>query len=447
MITSVAVQAYLTCIGNLLMGQGLKGIFRDPSISEAVLKNMRVVYDSEGAMVEEWLSDEMASAKMERKGTTTKDDVRSGPFMALFWKRTSLEPIVRQRYRVLDTVDDPTVDGVYGKSTVSASFTIACVFVSNKAEAIEDLEEAFAAVFQNTYNMPLTLEYIYNAGEPEQKKTNFTYIQNMGESDLVNFKEGNLFAYSWSATIYMNYVSEFAWSRVFPVEKVVVDLYDPKGIPLASLDASGKAHTHTHMYENDKGEMVAGPIVPDEPLVAFTSADPRDYGTFAITMPYAIPYTEWNDYTSAGIRKAMPNPEDPKPFPPDKAPGNLHNTYASETDMKTSPPEYEIEKRRTIEGTVREIGGEISIRSTPYMVVVRVPLSDYHRLIDDKVHERLPDGSTVIRTIERESTHDEDMMEASRAIAAAIKTETGEDYIVSMFPDPELVVYDGSDNE
>lgn len=327
MITSVAVQAYLTRIGNLLLGQGFKGIFHDPSISTAVLKNMRVVYDSEAAMTEEWLSDELADAKMKRKGTTTKDDVRSGPFMALFWKRSSLEPIVRQRYRVLDAQEESGVPGVYGKSTVSASFTIACVFVSNKAEAIEDLEEAFAAVFQNTYNMPLTLEYIYNAGEPEQKKTNFTFIQNMGESDLVNFKEGNLFAYSWSATIYMNYVSEFAWSRVYPVEKVIIDLYDPKGIPLASLDAAGKAHTHD--YTADTGEVV--PEVPDEPLIAFTRAEPHDYVPFAITAPY------------------------------------------SGTPGKITP-----EAKTLIAGAVTGIGGEMSLRGTDYMVVALMPLAEKH---------------------------------------------------------------------
>ena len=364
MITSVAVQAYLTRIGNLLMGQGFKGIFRDPSISEAVLKNMRVVYDSEEAMTEEWLSDEMASTKMKRKGTTTKEDVRRDPFMALFWKRSSLEPIVRQRYRVLDTLEDPTVDGVYGKSTVSASFTIACVFVSNKAEAIEDFEEAFAAVFQNTYNMPLTLQYIYNTAEAEKKAPiNFTYIQNMGESNLVNFKEGNLFAYSWSAQIFMNYVSEFAWSRVYPVEKVVIDLYGPKGVPLASLDAAGIAHTHD--YTADTGEVVED--VPDEPLIAFTRAEPHDYVPFAITAPYS------------GV------------------PG------------KITP-----EAKALIEGAVTGIGGEISLRGTDYMVVALMPLAENHSEGND---------------------YDADVLATSRAISGAIKTATGDDYVVTPMPD------------
>lgn len=432
MITSVAVQAYLARIAELFKEQGF-----DPS--------MNVIYDAEQAQTNDWISDELAGKHMPRKGTTTKEDVRKKPFMALFWTRSSLEPIIRRPYRLIDSPDEG-VTGPAGKSTVNAKFRIACAFVSNKAEAVEDLEEAFAARFQSTYNVPVSLEFIYNSAEkrPEEAKTNFTVIQSMGEADLVNYKEGNLFAYAWSADIHMNCVSEFAWSRVFPVEKVVVDLYDPKGIPIASLDASGKAHTHT--YTAVDGTEVE--YVPDEPLVAFTSADPRDYGTFAITMPYAIPYTEWNDYASGSSEGMVRNPDDdPKPFPPDKAPGNLYNTYGSNTDMKADPPEYEIEKRGIVEDAVKEVGGEISLRSTPYMVVVRVPLSDYHRLIDTKVHELLPDGSTTIRTIERESTHDEDMVEASRAIAAAVKTATGEDYIVSMFPDPPFVFYDGSTEE
>lgn len=385
MITSVAIQAYLTRIGNLFMGQGFKGIFRDPSISEASLKDMRVVYDSEEEMTDAWLSDELASAKMPRKGTTTRDDVRSDPFMALFWKRSSLEPIVRQRYRVLDTPDDPTMEGLYGKSTVSASFTIACVFVSNKAEAVEDLEEAFAAVFQNTYNMPLTLQYIYNMEDAEKKAPiNFTCIQNMGESDLVSFKEGNLFSYSWSAQIFMNYVSEFAWSRVFPVEKVVIDLYNPKGIPLASLDAFGKAHTHT--YKADTGEVV--PEVPDEPLMAFTQAEPRDYVPFSITLPYSVPYYDGNEDTPEGT-----NP--------------IH-----------MPSEYGIsdEARVLIESTIKGIGGDVSLRSTKYMMVVQMPLALNHK---DK------------------ATYDDDVMATAGAIASAVKKATGDDYVVTPLPPEE----------
>lgn len=391
MITSVAVQAYLTRIGNLLMGQGFKGIFRDPSVSEASLKNMRVVYDAEEAMTEEWLSDELASTKMPRKGTTTKADVRSAPFMALFWKRSPLEPIVRQRYRVMDTPGESAGGGLYGKSTVSASFTIACVFVSNKAEAVEDLEEAFAAVFQNTYNMPLTtpkkdahgnvtqvssLQYIYNSEDVKDKIINFTYIQNMGESDLVTFKEGNLFAYSWSAKIFMNYVSEFAWSRVFPVEKVVVDLYNPKGIPLGSLDAAGTVRTHA--YTADNGEVV--PEVPDEPLIAFTRAEPRDYVPFAIVAPY------------------------------------------SGTPGKITP-----EAKALIEGAVTGIGGEISLRGTDYMVIANMPLSA------NPPPEDVSSGSGSGHGV-GEPDREAYMMSTHVALSEAIAAATEEEYVITPMP-------------
>ncbi len=310
MITSVAVQAYLTRIRALFKEQG----FDD---------SMRVIYDSENEMADTWLSDELADKEMRRKQMTMRDDVRSDPFMCLFWTRTSLTPIVRQRYRLLDTNAE---GGPAGKSTVSASFKIACAFVSNKAEAVEDLEEAFAAVFQNTYNMPLSLEYIYNSEYVKDKTINFTFIQNMGEADLVNFKEGNLFAYGWSATIYMNYVSEFAWSRVYPAEKVVVDLYGPDGFPISSLDKFGKAVTKTHTATT--GETIE---VPAEPTVALTATKPHDYAPFAITAPY-------------------------------------------------SGAEVEIEDaaRALIESAIVGIGGEVSIHRTPYMAVADMPLALNH---------------------------------------------------------------------
>lgn len=336
MITSVAVQAYLTKIKELFNAQGF-----DP--------DMPVIYDSENAKSEEWLSDELANTRMKRKGTTTKDDVRKGPFMALFWTRTSLEPIIRQRYRLLDTPDEG-VEGPAGKSTVSAKFRIACAFVTNKAEAVEDLEEAFAAVFQNTYNMPVSLQYIYNGAsdKPEMALTNFTLIQNMGESDLVNFKEGNLFAYAWSADIFMNYVSEFAWSRVYPVEKIVIDLYGPRGIPISSLDAIGHVHTHTHTAVD--GTVVEN--VPDEPSVAFTAADPHEYIPFAISAPYT------------GV------------------------------PVKISP-----EARVLIESAIISIGGEISLRGTEYMLVANMPLSLNHKDDATRDDDIAATASVIIQAI------------------------------------------------
>lgn len=347
MIISVAVQAYLARIGELLKEQGF-----DPDMS--------VIYDAEQAQTDSWISDELAGKHMERKQMTTKDDVRKKPFMALFWTRSSLEPIVRHPWRLLDTRDDG-VDGRWGKSTVNGKFRIACAFVSNKANTVEDLEEAFAAKFQSTYNVPLSLEYIYNAAgaRPEDAKINFTMIQNMGTSDLLDYKEGNLFSYTWSADIYMNYVSEFAWSPAFPVEKVLVDLYDPKGIPLASLDASGKAHTHT--YTAVDGTEV--PNVPDEPLVAFTRADPRDYMPFSISAPYT------------GV-----------------------------------PSKITPEARALIAAAIPEIGGEVSLRGTEYMIVAKMPLALNHK---------------------DEATYDDDVVATAGAIASAVKKATGEDYVVT----------------
>lgn len=376
MIISVAVQAYLARIGELLKEQG----FDD---------SMSVIYDAEQAQTDDWISDELAGKHMKRKQMTTKDDVRKEPFMALFWTRSSLEPIIRHPWRLLDTRDDG-VDGRWGKSTVNGKFRIACAFVSNKANTVEDLEEAFAARFQSTYNVPLSLEFIYNAAgaRPEDAKINFTMIQNMGGSDLLNYKEGNLFSYAWSADIYMNYVSEFAWSQVFPVEKVLVDLYDPNGIPLSSLDASGQWHTHTHMYENEKGEMVEGPTVPDEPLVAFTRADPRDYALFSITLPYSVPYYDGREGTSEGLNPAY------------------------------MPSVYGIsdEARELIGAAIKGIGGEVSLRSTKYMMVVRMPLALNHKA---------------------DATYDEDLMTTAGAVSAAIHSAASDDYIVTPMPPEE----------
>lgn len=372
MIISVAVQAYLARIGELLKEQGF-----DPSMS--------VIYDAEQAQTDEWLSDALSVKHMARKQMTTKEDVRKKPFTALFWTRSSLEPIIRRPWRLLDTRDNG-VDGRWGKSTVNGKFRIACAFVSNKANTVEDLEEAFAARFQSTYNIPLSLEFIYNAAgaRPEDAKINFTMIQNMGTSDLLNYKEGNLFSYTWSADIYMNYVSEFAWSQVFPVEKVLVDLYDPKGIPLALLDAYGKEHTHT--YKAVDGTEV--PNVPDEPLIAFTSADPRDYALFSITLPYSVPYYDGSEGTSEGLNPAY------------------------------MPSVYGIsdEARELIGAAIKEIGGEVSLRSTKYMMVVRMPLALNHKA---------------------DATYDEDLMATAGAVSAAIHSAASDDYIVAPMPPEE----------
>ena len=360
MITSVAVQAYLTRICELFRAQGFD-------------ESMPVVYDAETGSADAWLSDNLADAVMKRKRMSTKDTIRSGPFMVLFWTRSSLEPIVRQRYRLLDSPDTPGT-GLAGKSTVSASFRIACSFVSNKAEAVEDLEEAFAAVFQNSYNIPLSLRYIYNSEAVKDKTTNFTVIQNLGENNLVNFKEGNLFSYTWGATIYMNYVSEFAWSKVYPVEKVVVDLYGPNGVPISSLNTMGHAVMRRRSANPaDKVE------VPVEPTVAFTATKPHDYVPFAITAPYA-----------GAIVKIEP------------------------------------ETRALIESAIGNVGGEVSIHRTPYMVIANMPLS---------ANPPPPDalcGSGSGNAFDPD--HEAYMISTAIALTEAIAAATGETYVVTPMP-------------
>lgn len=378
MITSVAVLAYLTRMRELLVEQGFG----------ASMDDMNVIYDAENAGKDEWLSDELADKAMERKEMTTKADVRSKPFFCMFWTRTALEPIVRQRYRLLDTPDpDPDTgkqpSGPGGKSTVSASFRIACAIVSNKGEAIEDLEEAFAAVFQNTYNMPLSLEYIYNSDFVKDKTINFTFIQNMGEPDLVAYKEGNLFGYAWSATIYMNYVSEFAWSRVYPVEKLVVDLYGRKGFPISSLDEVG--HSVTRQLVGPDGKPVKGPDgkfveVPVEPTVALTAAKPHDYVRFAITAPYT-----------------------------------------------GTPAEIMPETRVLIESAIVDAGGEVSIHRTKYMVIANMPLS-----ANPPPEDSLSGSGSGHDAVEPD--REAYMMSTLIALSEAIAAATGEEYVITPMP-------------
>ena len=42
-------------------------------------------------------------------------------------------------------------------------------------------------------------------------------------------------------------MSEFADVKMAPLRKVVVDLYNPRGIPLASMDFNGKPEWKTHV--------------------------------------------------------------------------------------------------------------------------------------------------------------------------------------------------------
>ena len=127
------------------------------------------------------------------------------------------------------------------------------VVVSNKSNLIEDFEEAFAANYQNMHSIPLITHRAATPTTPEQDENSlkfvygtdgnapatFTVTQELGSTNFVKYRDGNLFAYSWHATIYMNYVSDFL--KAIGPERVkfkIVDIYAPDGFRVDDLDMS-----------------------------------------------------------------------------------------------------------------------------------------------------------------------------------------------------------------
>ena len=116
-----------------------------------------------------------------------------------------------------------------------------CVLVSNKANLIEDFSEAFAAEYQNMHTIPINLQFGYDDRSPigeggfNTPGLNFTAINDLGTEELVSFRAGNLFSYSWNVRLMLNIVSEFADTKLAPLKKLVVDLYNPQGIPMSSM--------------------------------------------------------------------------------------------------------------------------------------------------------------------------------------------------------------------
>jgi hypothetical protein len=94
----------------------------------------------------------------------------------------------------------------------------------------------------------------------------------LGTEELVSFRQGNLFSYSWNTTFKLNVLSEFADKQISKLKKVVVDLYNPNGIPLASMDFNGKPEWGIHVA-TDGTEVV----VPDRPFVSVDM--PEDNGS------------------------------------------------------------------------------------------------------------------------------------------------------------------------
>ena len=82
------------------------------------------------------------------------------------------------------------------------------------------------------------------------------------------------------------------------------------------------------------------------------------------------------------------------------------------------PSAYGIsdEARELIGAAIKGIGGEVSLRSTQYMMVVRMPLSLNHK---------------------EDATYDEDLIATAGAVSAAIHSAASDDYIVTPMPPEE----------
>lgn len=283
MIQTIAIQSYFAQMRHFFTRQGFD-------------TSMKVVYGADAQGNLDLLDKDLANKPMDRKQGSDRETVRKDPYTYLFWTKGPVENIIRRSARVRDGID-PETGAARFKKFVSVKFPLALAFISNKGNAVEDFEEAFAAEWQNIHNAPLSLKWAFPA-ESEQTQNDYwmnaTVIQDLGTSELVSYRTGNLFAYTWSAMIHLNFVSEFAEQVVSRVKHVVVDLYNENGIPLASIGEKNKptyeAGTVPDTGTGEPGEgYVPVPVnTPKEPpeMVIHTAAD----GT-TVEVP-EIPYFE-----------------------------------------------------------------------------------------------------------------------------------------------------------
>lgn len=231
MIQSIAIQAYFAQMRHFFTRQGFN-------------LGTRVIYGGDAQGNLDLLDKDLANYNMPRKATTTRETVRSNPYTYLFWTKGTVENINRRSVRIRDGIS-PTGHPIF-KKYVSVKFPLQLAYLSNKGNTIEDFEEAYAAEWQNIHNAPLSLKWAFPAEAAKLKADgevnpdlwmNATVIQNLGSSELVSYRLGNLFAYSWTAWIHLNFVSEFASVTLKRLKNIVVDLYNPEGIPLASIGA------------------------------------------------------------------------------------------------------------------------------------------------------------------------------------------------------------------
>ena len=231
--------------------------------------SMQVIYgaDSEGNL--ELLDQDLADKEMPRKRETGRDDVRSAPYTYLFWTKGSVANIVRRYARARDGLSEAQLQKF--KKVVSIRFPLQLVFVSNKGNAVEDFEEAFAAEWQNLHNAPLSLKWAFpdeSALAQSDMWMDATVIQELGSAELVSYREGNLFAYSWSADICLTVAGEFADIELLRLKSIVVDLYGRGGVPLASIgDANYPTHEPGTVPDTGTGEPGLGfvPVPGHEP--------------------------------------------------------------------------------------------------------------------------------------------------------------------------------------
>lgn len=247
MIQSIAIQAYFDQMRAFFTRQGF-----DPTT--------KVVYSADAEGPQKLLEQDIASKPQESSSGGVRD-----AYTYLFWTKDALKNINRRSYNLRDGVTSTGANQY--KKTVAASFGMGCVLVSNKAVLIEDFSEAFAAEFQNVHGIPINLKFAYDtrtavdAGGFDTRGLHATIIQELGREELISFKVGNLFSYAWNVTIHLNFVSEFAAMKLVPLQSVVVDLYNTKGIPLVSMDMAGQPV----LIEHEAPDSTAV-TVPEKPL-------------------------------------------------------------------------------------------------------------------------------------------------------------------------------------
>lgn len=266
MIQTIAIQAYFAMMRNFFTRQGFD-------------LGTRVIYGADAQGNLDLLDKDLANRKMDRKSETNRENVRSNPYTYLFWTKGKVENIIRRSAFIRDGID-PKTGAAHYRKVVSIKFPLILAFISNKGNTVEDFEEAFAAEWQNIHNAPISLKWAF----PDESKTtgndlwmNATVIQELGSSELVSYRPGDLFAYSWTAMLHLNVAGEFAEKTLRRLKHIVVDLYGKGGVPLASIGAENSP-THKVGTVPDTGTGEPGPgyvRIPEN-----TPKDPPEVGEY-----------------------------------------------------------------------------------------------------------------------------------------------------------------------